>query len=195
MYSPQNTERDILFSVYNNNKTVFRLNDIAMLIGETNFESLNKRLNYYVQKSKLLNPRKGIYAKYGYNMLELAGLLYTPSYISLEYVLQKAGITFQFDSQTTVISYQTRKIEIQGVTLSYRKIKNEILADTSGIITDEKGISMATPERALLDALYLNSHYNFDNLNSIDVSLVFRLLPLYQSKILTKRVTKLFNYD
>ena len=40
-----------------------------MLIGETNFESLNKRLNYYVQKGKLLNPRKGIYTKFGYNML------------------------------------------------------------------------------------------------------------------------------
>jgi hypothetical protein len=94
-----------------------------MLLGETNFLSLNKRLNYHVQKGKLLNPRKGIYAKTGYNMLELAVLLYTPSYISLEYVLQRSGITFQFDSQITAVSYQTRTIEVEGVSLSYRKIK------------------------------------------------------------------------
>lgn len=56
MYSSQNIERDLLFSVYNYCRTVFRLIDIAMLLGETNFLSLNKRLNYHVQKGKLLNP-------------------------------------------------------------------------------------------------------------------------------------------
>ncbi len=125
-------------------------------------------------------------------MLELAGLLYTPSYISLEYVLQKSGITFQFDSQITAVSYQTRTIEVDGVSLSYRKIKNEILVVTTGITTDENGVCMATPERAVLDTLYLNSHYYFDSLNSIDMDLINRLLPIYQSKILAKRVSKLF---
>ncbi len=123
IYSSQNTERELLFCVYTDSRTVFRLNDITMLLGETNFLSLNKRLNYHVQKGKLLNPRKGIYAKTGYNMLELAVLLYTPSCISLEYVLQRSGITFQFDSQITAVSYQTRTIEVEGDSLSYRKIK------------------------------------------------------------------------
>ncbi len=166
-----------------------------MLIGETNFESLNKRLNYYIQKGKLFNPRKGIYAKQAYSMNELACLLYTPSYISLEFVLQQAGVIFQFNSQITVVSYLSRTIEIEGIALSFRKIKNEILIDTFGINTDDKGVSMATPERALLDILYLNSNYYFDNLNLIDVDLIFKILPIYKSKVLTKRVTKLFNND
>jgi hypothetical protein len=194
MFSSQNKEKDLLFSIYYESRTVFRLNDIAMILGETNFESLNRRLNYYVRTAKLLNPRKGIYAKSGYSMLELAALLFTPSYISLEYVLQKSGITFQYDSQITIVSYQTRKVEIDGVTLSFRKIKNEILVDTSGIITDEKGISIATPERAVLDTMYLNSNYYFDNLHPINTELIFKLLPIYNSKVLTKRVTKLFNH-
>ena len=192
MYSSRNIEKDVLFSIYNEGRTVFRLNDVAMLIGETNFESLSKRLNYYVRTGKLLNPRKGIYAKQGYDMKELACVLYTPSYISLEFVLQRAGVVFQYNSQITLVSYQSRKLEIEGVSISFRKIKNEILVDTSGINTDDKGISIATPERALLDTLYLNSNYYFDNLNSIDTSLVFKLLPIYKSKVLTKRVTKLF---
>jgi len=195
MFSSQNAKKDLLFSIYNESRTVFRLNEIAMLIGETNFVSLNGRLNYYVRKGKLLNPRKGIYAKKGFNMNELACLLYTPSYISLEFVLQQSGVVFQYNSAITMVSYQSRNVEIDGVTVSFRKIKNEILAETSGIITDERGVSIATPERALLDTLYLNTNCYFDNLNSIDKEKIFRILPVYRSKILTKRVTKLFNND
>lgn len=40
--------RNIIIALYNDIRTVFRLNDIAMLVGETNFQSLNKKLNYYV---------------------------------------------------------------------------------------------------------------------------------------------------
>ena len=53
-------------SVFSDTRTVFSLNDVAMLIGESEFKKLNERLNYYVHKGKLLRPRKGIYAKPGY---------------------------------------------------------------------------------------------------------------------------------
>lgn len=53
-------------SVFSDTRTVFTLNDVAMLIGESEFKKLNERLNYYVHKGKLLRPRKGIYAKPGY---------------------------------------------------------------------------------------------------------------------------------
>jgi len=44
MFSSRNTVDDIVLAVYKENRTVFRLNDIALLVGETNFQSLNKRL-------------------------------------------------------------------------------------------------------------------------------------------------------
>lgn len=194
MYSSRNINKDIIFNIYNESRTVFKLTDLAMLFGETNYGSLNKRLNYYVQNGKLLNPRKGIYAKSGYNPLELACLLFTPSYISLEYVLQKSGITFQFNSQITSVSYLSRNVIIDGSSLAYRKIKDEILVDTSGITVDDEGIHIATPERALLDTLYLNSNYYFDNLNPINVEQIMKLLPIYQSKTMNQRVSKLFSH-
>jgi hypothetical protein len=52
-----------------------------MPAGETDFQSLNKELNKLVRMGKLLNPRKGIYAKSNFNPEELACILYTPSYI------------------------------------------------------------------------------------------------------------------
>ncbi len=119
------TSKNIILAVYNDIRTVFRLNDIAMLVGEINFQSLNKKLNYYVRTGKLQNPRKGIYAKSGYNIEELACSIYKPSYISLEYVLQKAGIVFQYDTRITAISYLSRSIEVESQTYIFRKLKGE----------------------------------------------------------------------
>jgi len=167
------------------------LNDIALLLGESNFVSLNKRLNYFVRTGKLLNPRKGIYTKPIYNVEELACRIFMPSYISLEYVLQKSGIIFQYSSQITSISYLSRSIEIENSTFEFRKLKNTILIETQGVIRQSNAVNIATPERALLDTLYLNGEAYFDNLNSINKELMYKLLPLYKSKILTKRVNQL----
>ena len=181
---------DLILSVFSDMRSVFSLNDVSMLIGESDFKKLNERLNYYVRKRKLLRPRKGIYVKPGYNPEELACTLYTPSYISLEYVLQKAGVVFQYDKRITAVSYLSRSIDIEGRTYAYRKIKGEILIITQGII-QTGNVNIATPERAFLDILYLNSAYYFDNLNPLDKNLINKLLPAYNSKTLAARVKKL----
>lgn len=191
MFSSQNNNSDIVLAIYQDIRTVFRLNDVAMLTGETNFQLLSQKLNYYVRTGKLQNPRKGIYAKPDYSDEELACTIYTPSYISLEYVLQKNGIVFQFDSRISVVSYLSRTIEVENKTYLYRKIKGEILVNTSGINRQNNQVNIATAERAFLDVLYLNAESYFDNLNILNKELIYRLLPVYQSKILTKRVSKL----
>jgi len=181
---------DLILSVFSDTRTVFSLNDIAMLIGESDFKKLNERLNYYVRKGKLHRPRKGIYVKPNYNPKELACTLYTPSYISLEYVLQKAGVVFQYDERITAVSYLSRSVDVEGHTYVYRKIKGEILIVTLGI-NQTGNVNIATPERAFLDILYLDTTYYFDNLNPLDKSLITKLLPIYNSKTLTARVKKL----
>lgn len=195
MFSSQNSKVDLVIAIYQDIRTVFRLNDIAMLSGETNFQSLNKKLNYHVRTGKLQNPRKGIYAKPDYNQDELACTLYTPSYISLEYVLRKAGILFQYDSAISVVSYLSRSIEVENQTFQYRKIKGELLVNTTGILRLNNQINIATAERAFLDLLYLNARFHFDNLNSLKKDLVYKILPIYQSDSMTKRVTKLLQND
>jgi hypothetical protein len=194
MSGSQNGKIDIILTIYRSNRTVFRLNDVAILTGITNFQSLNRRVNYFVQTGKLLNPRKGIYAKPGYNPEELACSIFTPSYISLGYVLQKSGIIFQYDSAITSISYLSRELEIEEITYRYRKVKTDILLNTNGI-TREDNVNISIPERAFLDLFYLDKNYYFDNLNPLDKEKVFQLLPLYQSKSLTKRVNKLLKSD
>lgn len=191
MFSSQKTVNSIIIAIYQDTRTVFRLIDIAIMVGETNFQSLNKKLNYYVRTGKLNNPRKGIYTKTKFNSVELACNIYTPSYISLEFVLQKAGLVFQYDSSITSVSYLRRNIEVEGQAYSFRKIKGEVLVNTTGILQQKNNVNIATPERAFLDMIYLNAKYYFDNLNPLNYKIVFKLLPIYQSKTMTSRVTKL----
>jgi len=186
-------QRDFILEIYKDSRTVFGLADVAMLFPQEENKYLSDRMGYYVQTGRLLNPRKGIYAKPGYNPLELANALYTPSYISLEYVLQQAGVIFQYDSRYTSVSYLSREVEIDGKTYSYCRIREDIIMDMTGIVRGRENVNIATPERAMLDMLYLNKDFYFDNINSLDMQLIGRILPAYKSAALEKRVAKLQN--
>jgi hypothetical protein len=183
---------DLIYQIYNDKRNVFRLKDVAMLSGETNLISLSKSLNYFVRNKKLLNPRKGIYAKAGYKLEELACHGCVPAYISLEYVLARAGVVFQYDSRITVLSYLSREIEVEGQTISFRKIKDSILINTQGIDRQKDYVNIASPERAFLDMLYLNGAMYFDNLHPLNKEKIAQILPIYQSKTMNKVVKKLF---
>jgi len=191
MFSSQRTKDSLILSLYKAKETVFRLRDVALITGDSDVLSLSKKLNYQVKNGKLLNIRKGIYAKPNYSKEELICILYSPSYISLDYVLQKAGVVFQYDSQLTAVSYLSREIEIENQSYRYRKIKGRILANPAGVIR-QQNISMASPERAFLDMLYLEKNYHFDNIASLSQDMVLALLPIYETKTLTKHVTHLF---
>ena len=188
MYSSQK-EIDILFEIYKDSRTVFRINDIALLIN-SNDVLLYQKLNKLVKKGKLLNIRKGIYAKDGYKSEELACLLYTPTYISLGYVLQRNGIIFQYDSAITNISYLNREIYVNEQSIQYRQIKREVLFNTSGII-NKNNTNIATPERAFLDTLYLNVFFYFDNIKQLNINEIYKLLPIYNSASLMRETEKI----
>lgn len=171
--------------------TVFRVADVAMITGETSRSRLVQRLRYAVNKGYLVSPCNGFYAKPNYSVNELACKLYIPSYISLETVLQKAGVIFQYSNEISMVSYLSRTINVADKFIRYRKIKNEIIVDTRGIKRGE--INEASPERAFLDTLYLNSHYHFDNPSVLDKKVIESLLPIYNSLTLTKRAHKILD--
>lgn len=185
----QNT--DWLLQVYQSPRTVFGLADIALLTGESDPISLTKKIHYQVGKGNLKNPRKGLYTKPIYDPTVIACTLYTPSYLSLDYVLQKEGVIFQYDSAITAVSYLSRVVEIDGWEIKYRKIKDSVLLNTNGIISNPNGLNIATKERAFLDMLYLNGEMYFDSINTLNKKLVLSLLPIYETKALEKSVKKL----
>ena len=159
--------------------TVFTFKDIFLLWGDTDVNAVKTRVHYYVKKGELYPIRRGIYGKdKNYEKLELATKIFTPSYISFETVLGKAGITFQFYGKIFIASYLAREIIADSQAYAYKKIKDEILTNPAGIEKREN-YSIASPERAFLDVMYLYKNYYFDNLSPLNWDKVYEVLPIY----------------
>ncbi len=182
---------DYLDSILRSKKTVFTSEDIALLWKNTSNNSTRVRLNYYVTNDDLHRIHHGIYAKdKNYDRLEFASRIYTPSYVSFETVLVKEGLIFQFQNSITLASYISRKIVIDGQKYVFRKIKNDLLTNTKGIMT-KNNRSIASKERAFLDTLYNNADFYFDNIRSLDTDTLLDLLPIYKNKRLEKQIREL----
>lgn len=175
-------------------KTVFSTKDVALLWGEEKDQTVSGRLNKYVKAGKLVRVHRGIYAKdKNYNHFELATRIYTPSYISFETVLTRAGINFQYYGNIFVATYVTREIEADGHRISFIRMKDYVLSDTAGI-EHKDGIAMAIKERAFLDRIYISKDYHFDHLDVLDWDKVFEILPIYHNKRMDKKVKEYFEH-
>jgi len=175
-------------------KTVFSTKDVALLWGEEKEQTVSGRLYKYVKARKLVKVHRGIYAKdKNYNRFELATRIYTPSYISFETVLTRAGINFQHYGNIFVATYVTREIEADGQKISFVRMKDYVLSNTTGI-EHADGIATATKERAFLDRIYISKDYHFDNLNALDWNKIFEILPIYNNKRMEKKVKSYFEY-
>jgi predicted transcriptional regulator of viral defense system len=183
-----------ILSILRSPSTVFSFKEILIAAGQTDAALLKRRLHYYVKKGELYPLRRGLYAKEKhYNKFELATKIYRPSYISFETILAEAGIVFQYYKTIFVATYKTKELECDKQPYAFRKIKDEILTNTTGI--DNKGTYFAaTKERAFLDILYLHKEYHFDNLEPLDWNKVQSLLPIYRNKRMVKTVARYFKY-
>ena len=180
---------DFREAIFKSSRTVFKLRDIGMLTGMQDADNLKSAVSYYAGKGVLRNIRRGIYVKDEYLAEELACRIYSPSYISLETVLSRAGVVFQYTSVITVVSYVSRTIEVDDQAIAYQKIKDAVLVEGKGVIR-QGDVNIAIPERAFLDRLYLSKNYFFDNIDSLNREVVEDLLPLYRCKALEKRVRR-----
>lgn len=186
-------QKNVLEVILNSPRTVFNVQSLRMLTECGDSQKLTKSLHYYVKQGKIRNPRRGIYTKAVYDEKEMACSLFRPTYVSLEYVLQRTGVVFQYDDTITCVSYLNRIVEIDDKTYQFRII-NPILWIGMDGIEQQDNILVATPERAFLDMVYLSAgNCYFDNLHPLNKTKVNQLLPLYQSNVLTERVTELLN--
>lgn len=105
--------------------------------------------------------RKGIYvrADKDYDPLEVACLIFKPSYVSFYTALFLWGAITQGTWTTVMVaSYLSREVEVDGWTVKAIKVKDKILYSPRGLIPPDKCefgyATVASPERALLDTLY-----------------------------------------
>jgi len=136
------------------------------------------------KRKELIRIKKGVYTYTNdYNQLELANKLKRPSYISLQTVLFCNNIIFQDFSRTvTSATNNNLSVKINEKTYLYYKIKDEILLNPLGVIT-ENNIRIASVERAICDTIYLNKNYYFDNLKNINKETLSKMSLIYNKRV------------
>ncbi|MEK6920804.1 MAG: hypothetical protein AABX82_02890 [Nanoarchaeota archaeon] len=180
----------LIAKLYRSNKTILTTKDLALIWEENDQVKLKDKISYYVRQGALIRLTRGVFAKdKNFNSKELATSLYTPSYISFETALREAGVVFQHYNTIFVVAKWPKTMTVDKYTITFRKLKDTVLFNSTGIVSKDN-YSIATPERAFLDMIYLFPNYYFDNLKSIDWEKCGELVKIYNNKSLTKRLNK-----
>ena len=142
----------------------------------------------------------------------VANKIYKPSYVSLHTALSFYGMIPEMVVQTTsVTSLKTARFTNDFGEFSYNNIKEKLFFGYElKPLKDNRSILFATPEKALLDLMYLYPFYNsmeeiknlrLDNYfmrEELDIERFRNYLEQFNNKALEKRVgllLKLYNYD
>jgi len=185
--------KDYILDLMRSPKSVFTFKDLVLIWATSDVNFVKKKIYRYVKAGKMNAVRRGIYSKdKNYDKYELSTKIYTPSYVSMETALGAAGVTFQLYGQIFVASYTTKEIECDGQKYSYKKIKDTILTNQLGIESREN-YSIASPERAFLDVMYLNKDYHFDNLSHLNWEKVYQILPIYGGNKRMAKMIKIYH--
>jgi hypothetical protein len=103
--------------------------------------------------------------------------------------LRDAGMIFQHYDTIFIAASWGREMKIGNTSIKSRKLKDDVLYNPTGVV-NQGNYSIATPERAFLDMIYLFPKYYFDNLRSLDWERCFDLARIYDNKQLIKRIKK-----
>lgn len=163
----------------------------------------------WVRKGLLVKLRNGYYTfpefknKSGFSFF-LANRIYRPSYISLHTALAFYGMIPEAVIQiTSVTSLKTAIFSNEFGEYSYKSVRSDLLFGYELKPLEGRSLLFATPEKALLDLLYLYPFYktevDFQELrldeyfmqNSLNISLFQEYLIQFGSKALEKRASLL----
>lgn len=165
----------------------------------------------WLKKGYLIQLRQGYYTFTEYKSkpdypLYFANRIYRPSYISLHSALSFYGMIPEIVVQiTSVTSIKTCFFRNDFGEYSYKKVKEDLMFGSDlKSMADNRTVQFATPEKALLDLLYLYPFYN--NKNEIEAlrldedylqddlngDLLMEYAERFHSKALSQRVKLLF---
>ena len=177
-----------------------------VFLGERISQTLRNQLSRWAQQGKLIRLKRGIYAlpqekqKIGCSEIFISNVLYSPSYVSLEFALNFYGLIPERATVVTAVStHKTKKFQNRMGTFSYRKVKENLFFGYEKV-RDEYGhsILIATPQKALLYKLYFDSGFHFDSSYFIEnlrlqnfESLDIKKLKLYGEKMKVRKIQKM----
>lgn len=135
-------------------KPYWSVADLRKVLGYKDRRTLLVALHRLVRQGVLTRMRRGIYrvSIRSADTAVLANLLYRPSYLSFESALARFGILSQIPYTVTLATTRrSKKTTLEGTAVEYRQLRPDLFFG----YRIEKGLEIAEPEKALLDALYL----------------------------------------
>lgn len=169
-----------LIKLRNIKKSYFGYEELARTLGIST-ASARVTASRYVKMGLLVRIKRNLYVRSESwdtatkeDKFIIANLGETPSYISLMTALDYYGITTQMqrDFFESVAVQRTKTISVRGTVFRYSKISSGLYFG----FEKKDGFFIATPEKALLDAVYLISYGRYAlDLPSIDPEKINRL--------------------
>ena len=149
----------------------FNKKTAEVLIGKKG-RNLDKKISQLFNREYLLGLKKGFYLTQRYYSQQqdkrafleyLANVLYSPSYLSLEYVLSLSGLIPEGICALTSISLKSSRVfENRLGTFIYRNVKEELFCGYRQVQKGSFSIYIATKAKALFDFLYLKRNLSRD---------------------------------
>jgi predicted transcriptional regulator of viral defense system len=178
-------------------KPYFTVADLEKILGLKR-ESLYVTLTRLVRAGILVRLRKNAYKLFlaETDVEKVANELYFPSYLSFESALSAYGILSQIPyTLTFATSRPSKRMVVRDTEVEYRHLKGDLFLG----YTFEHGKYIATPEKALMDELYLMSRGKTKiDIEELDLREIDRsLLEEYASKFpgyMSKLVTRVEDY-
>jgi len=146
------------------NLSYFNKSTISQYI-DIKAESLSANINRWIKNGTLIQLKKGFYVTSNYYeklqskslYLEfIANKLRVPSYLSLEYVLQKYSILSEAVYSITSITSKSGRVYTNDLgQFIYRNIKDELFTGFNILENNGFGVKEASKAKALFDWLYL----------------------------------------
>jgi len=138
---------------------IFTSNELKTIFFDR--ENILVQVAFWDKKGYIKKVEKGVYLltieENNIDPIALAGKIYSPSYLSLEFALNYYGIIPDIPwTYTSVSTKKTKHFSNQFGNFSYQKIKNNLFTGYKSVTNGKLSFNLATPEKALMDFIYLN---------------------------------------
>lgn len=186
--------------------TIQRLKQLPHLFRTQDAEKIAPHTSVFLYRASrdglIQRIARGTYVNlflYGMPCVEVvACFVKPPAYVSCEWALNYHGVLLQSPHVCSVVTLHTavgkeRSISYQGVTMEFSRISPKLFRDYTTI----DGISMASPEKALLDTIYLHHHIPVPDeleMEHINIQQLARLSDQYPAS-LRMRVKDLVGFN
>jgi hypothetical protein len=172
-------------------KSVFNLQDLAVLWEITDRVQLVEIVKYYLRNQRFSSIRRGLYTlNENYSELDLAQKLVPLSYLTFHTALNFYGINYQFYNQTHSSSLVSKTLEIGDKTFTYHKLKPDIFYNQIGLVQKDN-YTIASPERAICESFLFANSPAFDHLNQVSKTELLKVSQIYGNLSLEKKIQKL----